>query len=874
MAELLIVVDSAAKAEVLKGYHGSRAECVVCGWPLFRISYQPHPAAPSGLLFQFDGLPAGEGCIARLQAYHDKEIHLVLDANPRANYLCWQIGGYLAQIGGRPEAVKRLSPTSFDQEGIDTALRFASPVDERQGLAYYSRLLFDEGLARHLIRLIGADRGPGNLPLRQTSLTALFLLADRERECLLSQPVPKWQVQAELAAADRSFTATLAKGLDLPADGLIRDEAKARIIREQVSSLPFVVEAIHRAPLTIAPPEPYQLAELLHDAKVHLGLGPAATMAIVGTLWHGVAVDGRIMGLISSYSSETVGATDRVVLALRRQVVTLHGEAASGDAPVIEAGMILPLHPELGATALAASLNQEETALYELIRTRALASQMRTAVGETITVDLRAGKKNIFQAHFHELLEPGFLAAAPRTMARIHPPCPIPGIREDQEFRPTVVRSQRITSEGQGAERYTIETLLGSLAEFAIPSDPVTIAMVDSLIRAEYATLSDQGAFTMTNTAAKVVSLLDRAFPRMQGVNLAAYIAQTIVEAVSGRKELSFALKQFEQTMMLHGKTLVRAKVTTAKLQPRLRSSTTTIIKQASPSLEAKPAIDRGTAGSDSPSPPEAPPPEEAEGLTDLGPVSRGEEEPEPIAEPMDPEPLPEEIVVAETIEEPGNGDDREPRAVAEADLDEPWSDELTRLFSAALTGSTPAGEAESGMAPLPAPGDIQASGHAAQPDQERRCPVCGRAMVLKEDPFGAFWGCSGFPGCRYSEAVTVADQGVACPLCGQGLSRKQTPTGKSFYVCAQSDCQFMSWSRPHYLPCGLCDSPYLVEKTVRGLGRLRCPRAGCPYEQPLPGGSQAPDPPTGGPGPKKVLVRRGAGAGATKTVRVVRRRQ
>jgi hypothetical protein len=89
-----------------------------------------------------------------------------------------------------------------------------------------------------------------------------------------------------------------------------------------------------------------------------------------------------------------------------------------------------------------------------------------------------------------------------------------------------------------------------------------------------------------------------------------------------------------------------------------------------------------------------------------------------------------------------------------------------------------------------------------------------------------------------------------------------------------------MSWSIPHYLPCGLCDSPYLVEKTVRGASRLHCPRAGCPYEQPLPGG----DPgrtatPAGEPVKKKVLVRRtvsgaATSSGTTKKVRVVRRKQ
>ncbi len=34
----------------------------------------------------------------------------------------------------------------------------------------------------------------------------------------------------------------------------------------------------------------------------------------------------------------------------------------------------------------------------------------------------------------------------------------------------------------------------------------------------------------------------------------------------------------------------------------------------------------------------------------------------------------------------------------------------------------------------------------------EKACPECGRAMVRRQSAKGAFWGCSGFPGCRHAE--------------------------------------------------------------------------------------------------------------------------
>lgn len=36
----------------------------------------------------------------------------------------------------------------------------------------------------------------------------------------------------------------------------------------------------------------------------------------------------------------------------------------------------------------------------------------------------------------------------------------------------------------------------------------------------------------------------------------------------------------------------------------------------------------------------------------------------------------------------------------------------------------------------------------------EKACPACGRAMNKRNGRFGLFWGCSGYPACRYTENI------------------------------------------------------------------------------------------------------------------------
>ena len=903
MAELLVVVDSEAKALFMKEYYSDRAACVICTGPLFATSHQPSAGSPTELLFQFEGLPSGQQTLDALRDFQDKEILLALDDNAFANYLSWQISRYVTQVGGRAGAVKRLSVQAFCHENMTASLRVAWPLEAMSGLSFYSGQLFDDCLAHHLDRLIGTDHGPGNLPLRKNSLTTLFLLAEREHDQAPLPVLPKWQLQVSLAATvnEPSFTAYLSTGMDLAADGLISNEAKARSLKNQFWQMQFLADTQSRSPMLIAAPEPYRLAELLHDALLLLDLDLLPAMGIIRKLFHGVPVDGRTSGLISSPVRHQRGLNraqepgpetlpQEMIHALRQQVVTLYGEVSLAEGSPLTAGVIIPVRAELSSADLAEGLSQAEAALYELIRQRALASQMHPAVGDTITIDFLAGKENIFQAHFQELSNPGFLQTAPLELAKFQPPIPLEAITAGQIFRPLKVECEPLSKGGQGPESYTIKTLFDALAEFSIDPDLSAITMLDSLIQLGYATLSKQGHLKAAENTIKVVSILDRAFPRMQGINLAAYLEQTINEAVSARKGLPFALKQFDQTLMLHGKTLVKAKITATKVQPRTRTSST-IIKQTLASAEVispTPAREEDAAGPTSqtlPTPtspqilPVQPPtpaePKPSQEQPAIASPSREDLTAPRLSEGWTDHP-PAGVAPESEIKEAASRIKAAPGSVLPEEEAEDLPDDLHKVFADAWEGAASSADITETATSL-APDGVPITEEGSATGQNRTCPACGKAMCLQEDRFGTFWKCAGFPACRYSEATNVPAADLICPLCRHGLTMKQTPTGKNFYVCGYQDCSFMSWSIPHHLPCGLCDSPYLVEKTVLGVPQLRCPRAGCPYGQPRSEENQETSPAAMVKATKKVLVRRvtpgTASGGGTRTVKIVRRR-
>jgi len=80
-------------------------------------------------------------------------------------------------------------------------------------------------------------------------------------------------------------------------------------------------------------------------------------------------------------------------------------------------------------------------------------------------------------------------------------------------------------------------------------------------------------------------------------------------------------------------------------------------------------------------------------------------------------------------------------------------------------------------------------------------CPECGQPLLIRLGRNGKFIGCSGWPGCRYTQPIPVPD--VACPVCGGAVLERRTRQGRRFWGCAnyrpddETSCQWTTWKEP-----------------------------------------------------------------------------
>lgn len=333
----------------------------------------------------------------------------------------------------------------------------------------------------------------------------------------------------------------------------------------------------------------------------------------------------------------------------------------------------------------------------------------------------------------------------------------------------------------------------------------------------------------------KMSRLLNHLFPGMPGLQLVAYIAQTIQEVVSGRKDTEAALDQFSQVLSMQGRRVVARQ---GPLRPpRLPHDASEEVLATESAERVKPSRDEAAPrviGS-------------GQGLGPRRPV---------------------EVKAWDGLEGDAAGS---PSAV------EPGTEEEMRKTVAPKMGSASPGleDEETGPGADPAPDPSEETVSVAEADsmgREEVLPECTvPAAHLEHRPPAELWRRlpSGDPDLDESggpesgadeEAIEhrvrsyEGDLAAVCPHCGRGkIQTRKTSTDRIYYVCSEKGCPFVSWGRPYHLLCPRCKNPFLIEvQDGGGAIYLKCPRATCGYRRVHPeqvaAGAVSQEPPGGVP--------------------------
>lgn len=118
-----------------------------------------------------------------------------------------------------------------------------------------------------------------------------------------------------------------------------------------------------------------------------------------------------------------------------------------------------------------------------------------------------------------------------------------------------------------------------------------------------------------------------------------------------------------------------------------------------------------------------------------------------------------------------------------------------------------------------------------------RQCPKCEAALVIKEGRYGKFIGCSKYPECKFIESLNKPeDTGVTCPTCKKGtFLKRRARRGNFFYSCSgYPKCKYIVSHPPRDEACTNCNFPVTMLKSTKTKGdQIICPECQHTINQP-----------------------------------------
>ncbi|HME64403.1 MAG TPA: DNA topoisomerase, partial [Streptosporangiaceae bacterium] len=188
-------------------------------------------------------------------------------------------------------------------------------------------------------------------------------------------------------AQGRDFTSA---GQLKSTDVLHLDAAAAAALAQRLENAAFAVASVERRPYRRSPYAPFRTTTLQQEASRKLGFSAKQTMSVAQRLYEN--------GYITYMRTDSVTLSQTAISAARKQAAELYGAAYVPDAPRTYASKvknaqeaheaIRPAGDSFRTPAQVARdhLSSDERRLYELIWQRTVASQMKDATGESVSV--------------------------------------------------------------------------------------------------------------------------------------------------------------------------------------------------------------------------------------------------------------------------------------------------------------------------------------------------------------------------------------------------------------------------------------------------------------------------------------------------------
>jgi DNA topoisomerase I len=486
------------------------------------------------------------------------ELLLATDEDREGEAIAWHL---LEELKPKVPA-RRMVFHEITPEAIAQAVAHPREMDDGLVEAYQTRRVLD--------RLYGYEVSPvlwkkvmPQLSAGRVQSVAVRLVVDRERERIAFRAARYWdleavfaKVRAEQNADVSSFPATLvsvdgrrvAQGRDFTSAGELRtadvlhlDGEAAAGLADRLAAASFAVSSVERKPYRRSPYAPFRTTTLQQEASRKLGFSAKYAMSVAQRLYEN--------GYITYMRTDSITLSQTAIAAARSQASELYGADYVPDQPRVYTSKVKSAQEAHEAirpagdrfrTPAQTGLSGDEFRLYELVWKRTVASQMKDATGESVSVRVAgrssAGEDAEFGASGKVISFYGFLKAY--VEGADDPDAEL----DDRERRlPPLAEAEPLTAESLAAAehatrppaRYTEASLIKELEDRAI-GRPSTYASIMGTILDRGYVFKKGTALVPSFVAFAVVTLLEQHFAHLVDYDFTAQMEEALDEIARG----------------------------------------------------------------------------------------------------------------------------------------------------------------------------------------------------------------------------------------------------------------------------------------------------------------------------------------------------
>jgi len=497
------------------------------------------------------------------------ELYLATDEDREGEAIAWHL---LDELKPKNIPVHRMVFHEITKAAILEAVANPRQINDDLVEAQEARRILD--------RLYGYEVSPvlwkkvmSGLSAGRVQSVATRLVVDRERDRMAFRVASYWDLEGTFDAGSgkepRMFPAKLhsidemrvASGSDFGTDGELkgkRESDRVHLDRNAAEALvsglrdtSYDVRSVESKPYRRQPYAPFRTTTMQQEASRKLGMSASVTMSVAQRLYEG--------GHITYMRTDSTTLSGTAVQAARSQVRELYGGEYLPDAPRTYASKVKnaqeaheAIRPsgERFRTPAETGLTGDQFRLYELIWMRTVASQMKDAVGQSVTIRIGGATSDsrdvVFSASGRVITFHGFLKAyvegTDNDKRQDDAETPLPDLHEGDP-----VSAASLTPQGHETKppaRYTEATLIKELEDREIGRPSTYASIIGTILNRGYV-YKKGTALVPAWIAFSVVRLLEEQFPRQISYEFTAGMEDVLDEIAGGRKDRVTELGEF-----------------------------------------------------------------------------------------------------------------------------------------------------------------------------------------------------------------------------------------------------------------------------------------------------------------------------------------